>query len=101
MIMIRAVVGLACVSQMLVGCAEMTHLTRVRPLRNGTAILVDAKQRGIFEQGGVTCAEPSPDALSALAASQSANVQTKGTTAAEAVSIAEAAGSIGLRTQSI
>jgi hypothetical protein len=50
----------------------------------------------------INCAEPSPDALSALAASQGANVNTgKGASAAESFAIAEAAGSIGLRTQSI
>jgi hypothetical protein len=50
----------------------------------------------------INCAEPSPDALSALAASQGANLNTgKGASAAESFAIAEAAGSIGLRTQSI
>jgi hypothetical protein len=80
----------------------MTHLTRVRRLDQSRFILIDAKQRAISSVRNINCAEPSPDALSALAASQGANVNTgKGASAAESFAIAEAAGSIGLRTQSI
>lgn len=88
------------------GCAEMTHLTRKRALEGNDVLLIDAKQRAIHagEVDGKTmiCAEPSPDALSALAAQSATNLSTpKGLSAAQAFSIAEAAGSIGLRTQSI
>lgn len=95
-------------------CAEMTHLTRTRSMgssitdssTNATgrqqAFFIDAKQRAIFQRGAVTCAEPSPDALSAIAASQGLSVATPdGTSIGQSLSIAEAAGAIGLRTQSI
>ena len=66
------------------------------------AFFIDAKQRAVFQRGGIICAEPSPDALSALAASQGLSVATPaGTTVGQSFSIAEAAGAIGLRTQSI
>lgn len=90
------------------GCAELTHLTRTRQLGKPTidgrrqAFFIDAKQRAIFQQEGVICAEPSPDALSALAVSQGLNIATpEGTTIGQSLSVAEAAASIGLRTQSI
>jgi hypothetical protein len=92
----------------LCGCAEFTHLTRTRQLgTEGTggrnqAFFIDAKQRVVFQRGGIVCAEPSPDALSALAASQGLSVATpSGTSVGQSLSIAEAAGAIGLRTQSI
>lgn len=89
-------------AQMLGGCAEMTHLTRVRKVDGTGFILIDAKQRAIATRNGVTCAEPSPDALSALAASQNLNFATpQGTSAGQSFAIAESAASIGLRTQSI
>jgi hypothetical protein len=93
---------MAIFASLLAGCAEMTHLTRTRSVSGGDAILIDAKQRGIFTRRDVLCAEPSPDALSAIAASQNMNIGTpKGTTIGQSISIAEAAASIGLRTQSI
>lgn len=84
------------------GCANMTHLTRSRDLGQSKFLLIDAKQRAISSYNNVNCAEPSPDALSALAASQSLNLATpQGTSVGQSFAIAEAAGSIGLRTQSI
>ena len=116
------------------GCAELTHLTRVRDIApnagNGQAILIDAKQRAVvsarvnessttyshwneqtkrYEEANTTvlpslrvCAEPSPDALSAIAASQGVSLsQGSKLSGNEASSLAESAGSIGLRTQSI
>jgi len=84
------------------GCAQMTTVTRQRNLGQSPFLLIDAKQRAISRSNAINCAEPSPDALSALAASQGANLSTpKGASAAESFAIAEAAGSIGLRTQSI
>jgi hypothetical protein len=83
------------------GCAEMTHFNRARDIRDHSAIFIDAKQRGIFTVNQVTCAEPSPDALSALSASEGLSGSSGGTTVAQSLAISEAAGSIGLRTQSI
>jgi len=84
------------------GCAEMTHLTRTRNLKDNSATYLDAKQRAVFNRRNILCAEPSPDALSALSASNKLDVATpQGTSVGDAFSIAEAAGSIGLRTQSI
>lgn len=100
--MLRQIAILSVSAALLCGCANMTHLTRTRTLDQSRFILIDAKQRAISSVGNVNCAEPSPDALSALAASQAANVSTpKGLSAAQSFAIAEAAGSIGLRTQSI
>lgn len=93
---------------LLTGCANMTHLTRQRTIAangNGTTgqiFFIDAKQRVVLNRNGQTCAEPSPDALSAIAASQSLNLtQGDNVELGSALSVAEAAGSIGLRTQSI
>jgi len=100
--MLRQVTGLSAVTAILCGCANFTHLTRTRNLDQSGFILIDAKQRAISSYQNVNCAEPSPDALSALAASQAANLSTpQGMTAGHSLAIAEAAGSIGLRTQSI
>lgn len=98
----RKVVLLLACAVPLVGCAEMTHLTRTRTLGSNQAILIDAKQRAIFGRETRVCAEPSPDALSALAASQGLNVATpEGTTVGQSLTVAETAAAIGLRTQSI
>lgn len=106
------------------GCAELTHLTTDKALPSGKdapsqgkAIIVDAKQRLITaapvvkveKQGSnettkyvALCAEPSPDALSALAAGYGISLsQKEKADLASSFSIAEGAGSIGLRTQSI
>lgn len=94
-----------------VACASATHLTKQEPFpeKNGTGktILIDAKQRAIVTLTDAkgsqrVCAEPSPDALSAIAASGGFSL-SKGEAAALAanLSMAEGAGSIGLRTQSI
>lgn len=107
------------------GCASWTHLTKSKELttsKNAPAvaqsIIIDAKQRIVTaapivsEEGTgaamkvrkymAFCAEPSPDALSALAAGGGISL-SKGDKLdlATSLSIAEGAGSIGLRTQSI
>jgi hypothetical protein len=94
----------------LVGCARMTHLTRTVSLPEtnpeAKSILIDAKQRAITHARVGTdlrlCAEPSPDALSAIAASSGLSL-SKGDSLnlATNLALAEGAGSIGLRTQSI
>lgn len=96
-------IGLVAISsQLLSGCAQMTHLTRTRQLGQSGFILIDAKQRAISSYNNVNCAEPSPDALSALAASQGLNVATpQGASLGQSFALAESAASIGLRTQSI
>ncbi len=105
------------------GCAALTHYNAVRDLDGapGTrseAILMDAKQRGVYtiartetEKEGDRivqkafqsfCAEPSPDALSNLAAQFGAtvNVDTRGGGSING-GFSEGAASIGLRTTSI
>lgn len=103
-----ALIGLLAGAVTVGGCANMTHLTRTRTMGKEDqygrrqVFFIDAKQRAIFQRQGVVCAEPSPDALSALAASQGLSVSTpEGTSVGQSLSIAEAAGAIGLRTQSI
>ncbi len=91
-------------------CAGATHLTREKKLPSGpdsgNTILIDAKQRAITNaivNGSLrVCAEPSPDAISAIAASAGMTL-SKGEAAqiATNLSLAEGVGSIGLRTQSI
>lgn len=69
----------------------------------GVAIHLDAKQRLAFAKDfGIVCAEPSPDALSTLAASFGASLAIPEKAAGSlAGQFSEAGGSIGLRTQSI
>jgi hypothetical protein len=91
------------------GCAGLTtyNSERVYSSRSAAITFVDAKQRAIItstpEEGKPTrvCAEPSPDALSTIAASQGVNLTKSGMTLGEAASLTEGAASIGLRTQSI
>jgi hypothetical protein len=112
---------------LLTACAQLTHLTRTRTWPDAStehpaakAVIIDAKQRVIsgalvtnetkdsagnrtgYSQQLRVCAEPSPDALSALAASNGLSL-SKGDklSLGNAFAVSEAAGSIGLRTQSI
>ena len=90
------------------GCANIDTINRETTLpqnkgKDGVAIHLDAKQRLVISKAfGTVCAEPSPDALSAFAASFGASAASPGT---DAASLAEAfqstTASIGLRTQSI
>lgn len=122
--------GTALVLFLITGCANMTHLTRVRSVpesgEDASVILIDAKQRAILtakrsaseagsdpktvskaESAGsdprlVQCAEPSPDAISALAASSSTSLSVKDqVNLATNLALSEGVASIGLRTQSI
>ncbi len=73
---------------------------------DGKAISVDAKQRFVFMKGDengkrVICAEPSPDALSAIVSGVTIGASGTSKIFNSAFSNAEAASSIGLRTQSI
>ena len=108
---------LCCSLTVVIGCAEFTHLTTTRTSQQDTSAVyfIDAKQRAILTSvdrtkalgsgGGkpwkTWCAEPSPDALSALATSQGLAVKKDTIEVALNNALAESAASIGLRTQSI
>lgn len=95
------------------GCtlAEFSSINRDFNITNNPSKLIDAKQRTILvsnhlDPSGntkpIVCAEPSPDALTVLAAGFAAQGQaSSGDGGSLAASIAESGGSIGLRTQSI
>jgi len=95
------------------GCANFNSVTKKKTLSDSIeTVFIDAKQRVVYtnnredDSGAYTlpvfCAEPSPDALSVLAASGGVDVTTKsGLNAAAQGALSEAGGSIGLRTQSI
>ncbi len=106
---------------LLSGCAALTHYNNAEKLNtsNGseaTVVFIDAKQRAVVaaDRGSKAsdagsrsaflafCAEPSPDALSALAASQGFSFSKPDVAeVAQSLAISEGASSIGLRTQSI
>jgi hypothetical protein len=70
--------------------------------KNPSSIAIDAKQRVVISHRHIVCAEPSPDALSAISASFSGNASfAEKFAGALAGSGSEAAGSLGLRTQTI
>src|SRR6266851_2808607 len=91
------------------GCANITTLDRRTELParaakepEGLAIHLDAKQRLVFSGPRGVCAEPSPDALSAVASSFGAGISVPSQGAGSvAQALQESAASIGLRTQSI
>jgi hypothetical protein len=94
----------------LAGCANLSTIDRSTELPkyggntgNGLAVHLDAEQRLLISTStGLTCAEPSPDALSATSAGQSAGASAPSQGAASlAFSLQETASSIGVRTQSI
>ena len=112
----------AIIAASIVSCASAssTHYTALRELQDDVparALIVDAKQRVVVAtkvevtsgSGSSTitrkytriCAEPSPDALSALAASQGLAFGNSKVDLSTNLALAESAGSIGLRTQSI
>ena len=102
----------------LAGCANPIHfkddigVNGVGSAVKTQILSMDAKQRAIIystrkdpitkEEFTVTCAEPSPDALSAISANLGGSLQNGAGAAASLTSaVAESAASIGLRTQSI
>ncbi len=100
-----AVVGMA-----LSGCANLSTIERTTPFdfnpdrnQSGKAIHLDAEQRLVIQKDfGAVCAEPSPDALTATAATLSGSVaNSSDVNAALSSVLAETASSIGIRTQSI
>lgn len=114
-----ALIGSLAVAVLLSGCANLLSIHRQRNitpagagLGGGAEItLIDAKQRAVIStqrmgKGGqartVVCAEPSPDALQAIAASSALSYRDAEDRLAQiATQISEQASSIGLRTQSI
>ncbi|SCX51942.1 hypothetical protein [Nitrosospira sp. Nsp1] len=91
-----------------IGCANISTLNRTTTLPSikgevsGLAIHLDAPQRLVFSKNGMVCAEPSPDALQAYAASQALSVDVPSEAEIKfANALATSAGNIGLRTQSI
>ncbi len=96
----------------LVGCANFNAVKKDFVLTEGASVSIDAKQRAIFsvkQPGGtdgspprnVVCAEPSPDALSALAANLGVDLTVAAKSLGVAYGTQEGAASIGLRTQTI
>lgn len=91
------------------GCANLTSIARTTDIispwgdsNDAVAIHLDAEQRLVFSDARAICAEPSPDALTALAASAGAGLTGEGPTVASvAQAMQETSASIGLRTQSI
>jgi len=86
------------------GCANLNTVGRTSPLPNdGKAIHLDIQQRTVMvNRLGQYCAEPSPDALAAFAASLGISASNPASNAISAAgSTGSAAASIGLRTQSI
>lgn len=110
----RAIVVLVCGSG-INACADLTHYNIERELSPDSAVFMDAKQRGVYRVSrevtdadnnttvfeGI-CAEPSPDALSAFAASLGIDLTvSQQERLSVAQSIGESAGSLGIRTAAI
>ena len=95
------------------GCADWNTYNKARTVETGKASVyfTDAKQRTVISSynklpGDTTpiqrfCAEPSPDALSAMAANFGVNLTSTDKSLGVQQSLAESAASIGLRTISI
>jgi hypothetical protein len=97
---------------LLSGCgAQEFFFNKDISLTPGHGQMSDIKQRGVFVQSRpddkglptpVVCAEPSPDAMAAVAASMAANMAGKDSTSASlSASVSESAAFVGLRTQTI
>jgi flagellar biosynthesis GTPase FlhF len=101
-------IAIAC-SLSITGCANLQTIHRSTPIpaqigadTPGKAIHLDAQQRLVLTTARGFCAEPSPDALAAYAASLGLGVSVPGQGSGSAAqALQSAAGSIGLRTQSI
>jgi hypothetical protein len=104
----RALLLLAVV--LLAACANQYSIHHKFDPNKGQSISIDAKQRVIYsinktygedKAWHAICAEPSPDALTALSAGTSLDVSTVGKALGLAYAGQEGAASIGLRTQTI
>lgn len=93
----------------LAGCANLNSINHSFRPDNGDALMVDAKQRAIYtvtkqyddKSWKAVCAEPSPDALSALSASGALDATVMQKALGVTFGSQEGAASIGLRTQTI
>lgn len=101
----------------LCGCGNLQSIHHPFVPDWGTSISIDAKQRAIYtvektyrdqsdpykitQQWRAICAEPSPDALTALSTAAAANAEAAGKALSGSFSSQEGAASIGLRTQTI
>lgn len=99
------------------GCGNLQSIHHPFVPDWGTSISIDAKQRAIYtvektyrdqsdpnkitQQWRAICAEPSPDALTALSTAAAANAEAAGKALSGSFSSQEGAASIGLRTQTI
>jgi hypothetical protein len=92
------------------GCGNLQRQSRIFQTNQSAGITIDASQRAIYsvaktDIGGrnwqAFCAEPSPDAISALAASFGLDLTVTGKALGVAAATQDATASIGLRTQTI
>ncbi len=90
-----------CISLILLsGCSSTTFKTF--NVAEGESLSIDASQRTILVKGDKVCAEPSPDAMRALAAQFAAEaVLPNGPNAKVSSSLSETAATIGVRTATI
>lgn len=95
---------------LLAGCGNLQRQSREFQTTGTNGITIDASQRAIYSvtkkyPGGAQwqafCAEPSPDALSALASSFGLDASAAGKALGMAISSQDSTASIGLRTQTI
>lgn len=95
---------------LLAGCGNLQRQSRSFDTNGTSGITIDASQRAIYSvtkkyQGDVQwtafCAEPSPDALSALASSFGLDASAAGKALGLAITSQDSTASIGLRTQTI
>jgi len=104
----RQLVAIGLLATATAGCANITSIDRWNSLpghgdSEGKAIHLDAKQRLVISKKfGIVCAEPSPDAFTALASGFALGVTTpQQASISLANALAESGGTFGLRTQSI
>lgn len=95
------------------GCADLMSIHNRYSLNGVEALSIDAKQRVVYsvekkygdgpnaKAWKAFCAEPSPDALAAISASGGLSAESAQKALSAAFGGSEAAGSIGLRTQTI
>lgn len=114
-----AVLATAVVAAMLTGCAQPGPYTAPLIVGKDVGVSIDAKQRVVFSHGvhipateghpesdfTATCAEPSPDALTAIGVSNGLSLNLGVGPSSKAIDLtsatSESAAFIGLRTQSI
>ncbi len=90
------------------GCADMSTYRKTLDINEGAGVTMDIKQRAILVTKDKTtgrikaCAEPSPEAMSSVAAQFASELNIPDTLAAKLVaSFTEGTSFVGLRTQSI